>query len=273
MHLRPALAALVLGLLAPSLLAAAEGPPDPGSVPIWQQLRKHLFDHRPIYHDPTGVVRLRVPARAQDPSVVPVSISIGFEQTEERYVRTLYLIIDANPSPLGVKFSLTPLTGLAEIETRVRIEDYGWVRAIAEMSDGSLFVDQHYVKAAGGCSAPAGATGDFEAFQPRAELELRASDRHPGMTLAQLRVRHPNSSGLARDPMTRLFIPPYFVREIEVTLDGETVLRAQTDFTLSANPNIRLHFKAGEPREVRAVVVDTRDRRVEATEDLEAIAR
>jgi len=49
-------------------------------------------------------------------------------------------VIDKNPSPLGAVFTLTPDSGRADIETRIRIEDYTWVRAIAEMQDGKLYM-------------------------------------------------------------------------------------------------------------------------------------
>mgnify|MGYP002150436774 CR=1 FL=1 len=44
----------------------------------------------------------------------------------------------------------------AEIETRVRVDAYSHVRAIAEASDGQLYAVTRFVKASGGCSAPAG---------------------------------------------------------------------------------------------------------------------
>jgi len=265
--------ALALVLLATCTLARADAPPNPESVQTWQQLRTHLFGDRPIVRDATDVVRLRVPSRAQDPSVVPVSITTTLEQTEQRHIRALYLVIDANPSPLGAIFRLTPRSGRADIETRVRIEGYGWVRAIAELGDGTLFSDSHYVKAAGGCSAPSATAPDFDAFEPRAKLELLPSGQGESLILAQLMIQHPNSSGLARDQITHLLIPPYFVRQVEVTLDGEPVLRAQLDFTLSKNPNIRFHVRPDGPGELRALVLDTKDRSVEARQRIDAIAR
>ena len=58
-----------------------------------------------------------------------------------RHVSKLYLIIDANPSPIAAIFSFTPESGRADIETRVRVDDYSHVRAIAETSDGQLHHD------------------------------------------------------------------------------------------------------------------------------------
>ena len=46
-------------------------------------------------------------------------------------------------------------TGERVISTRVRIDMYSNVRAIIETSDGALHMATRFVKAAGGCSAPA----------------------------------------------------------------------------------------------------------------------
>ena len=58
-----------------------------------------------------------------------------------------------HPSPRVFHFSLD--SGTATISTRVRVDSYTNVRAIAELNDGSLHMAVQFVKAAGGCSAPA----------------------------------------------------------------------------------------------------------------------
>ncbi len=252
--------AILLGLVWPLAAPAADGPPDPATVDVWLKMRVLLFGSRPITLDRGEVVTLRVPPRAQDAAIVPVSISTHLAQTPERYVRKLYLLIDANPSPLGAMFTFTPESGRADIDTRVRVEDYTWMRAVAELSDGSLYMDQRYVKAAGGCSAPFGTAPDFDAFQPRARIKMEASVAPHEPVLAQLMIQHPNSSGLARDQMTQLFIPAYFVRTVEVTYAGQPIMTAEVDFTISENPNFRFYFVPKQAGELKATVVDTKDR-------------
>ena len=44
---------------------------------------------------------------------------------------------------------------MTEISTRVRVNNYTDVHAVAELSDGKLYMTKTYVKASGGCSAPA----------------------------------------------------------------------------------------------------------------------
>ena len=62
-------------------------------------------------------------------------------------------MIDQNPTPVVGIFEFFPESGRAEVETRVRVNDYSFVRAIAEMNDGQLYMTARFVKASGGCSA------------------------------------------------------------------------------------------------------------------------
>jgi len=237
---------------------------------FWPTVRASLFKDRAITEDTGGeIVTLHAPARAQDASVVPVSISTRIEQSAARYVSKVYLLIDQNPSPVAAIFTFTPDSGRADIETRVRVEDYTWMRAVAEMNDGSLFMSARYVKAAGGCSAPYGTAPDFNAFKPRLKLKVDASVVPGQPSLAQLMIQHPNSSGLARDQITQLYIPAYYVQRIQVSYAGRQILEAQVDFSISENPNFRFYFIPRERGELKAVVIDTKDRTIEGTVQVE----
>lgn len=257
-------------MLAPTrALAAADPAEDPEQVPIWLKVRASLFGDRPIARDDGSVLTLRVAPRAQDASTVPVSISTTLRPEDDRFVERLYLLIDQNPSPIAAVFSFTPDSGRADIETRVRVEDYTWMRAVAETSDGRLYLVSRFVKAAGGCSAPYGTAPDFDAFTPRARFKVDASVAPDQPALAQLMVQHPNASGLAKDQLTHLPIPAYYVRTIAVTYAGRPVLSAEVDFSISENPNFRFYFLPREPGELHATVVDTRERTVETSVRIE----
>jgi sulfur-oxidizing protein SoxY len=262
-HFASARMLIALALAIAPIAEAADGPPDPNQVSIWLLVRNSLFGNRAIADDAGEVVSLRAPARAQDASTVPIAISTRIEQTPERYVSKVYLIIDQNPSPVAAVFTFTPDSGRADIETRVRVEEYTWMRAVAETNDGHLFLAARYVKAAGGCSAPYGTAPDFDAFKPRLKLRLDASVAAGEPALAQLMIQHPNSSGLAQDQMTQLYIPAYYVRTINVTYAGKPIMSAEVDFSISENPNFRFYFVPREAGELKAVVVDTKEREIE----------
>lgn len=256
-------AALAAGLFL--LLPVAQAADDGSDTPIWGKVRTLLVGDRPVIEDTTGsVLEIDAPVRAEDAAVVPVSVRTK-QLPGGAYVSKVHLVIDENPSPIGGTFTFTPLAGRADIETRVRIEAYSWVRAIAETSDGKVYVARRFVKASGGCSAPAGKDTE-EALARLGKMKFKVEEGSVGQpSVAQLMISHPNSSGLAMDQMTRLFVPPHFVRRVEVTFGGEPVMTADVDFSISENPNFRFYVLPAKEGELKAVVVDSKDLRFESS--------
>jgi sulfur-oxidizing protein SoxY len=246
--------ALTLGVaLAASLGPAAAADPDAA----WGDIRAMLFADREI-QDGRGVIHLAAPQRAHDAAIVPIEIVAEIPQTPERHIRTVHLVIDQNPAPVAGVFHLSPESGRATIATRVRINEYTNVRAIAETSDGQLYMASRFVKASGGCSAPA--LKDHEQAMARlGQMKIRAlTPFQPGSpSEVQLLVSHPNYSGMQMDPLSRHWIPPHYVREIHVSYDGRAILRVDGDISLSENPSIHFSFVPEGPGELSVRVVDS----------------
>ena len=234
-------AAFALALAAAPALAAGEED-DP-----WPDLRETLFGERPIAGG-AGVVSLEAPYRAYDAAIVPVTIGAEIPQTAERYIKTLTLIVDKNPAPVAAIFNLTPEMGTATISTRIRVNEYTNVRVIAETSDGALHMAEKFVKAAGGCSAPA--LKDMAAAEARiGKMKLKQS--RPGDAEqpqeVQLLVSHPNYTGFQMNQLTRHYIPAHFVQDIKVSYGGQTLMTVEGAISLSEDPSIHFSFlpKAG----------------------------
>ena len=249
---------------APALAQLKSGE-DPEASEVWKKVRASLFEQRPIVTPAEDVLQLEAPARAEDAAVVPIAIRTRFPQSRERYVDRLWLIIDNNPSPISAIFRFTPDSGRADIETRVRVDEYTHVRAIAETNDGKLYMTTRFVKASGGCSAPPGkdqaaALATLGRMKFRVEGEV---DRNKPV-LAQLMISHPNNSGLAMDQATRQFTPSHFVRKVDVSYAGRPVMSADVDFSISENPNFRFYFVPQGAGELKAEVVDSNDLRFES---------
>ena len=243
--------------------AIADDLPDPETA-IWVKVKRSLFEDRPVQESAAGIVELEAPARAEDAAVVPIAIRTKLEQKPERYVKRIYLIVDNNPSPLAATFDLGVGSGRADIETRIRVDQYTWVRAVAELSDGTLAVDRRYVKASGGCSAASGK--DAGAMARLGRMRLAAEQgAYNEATRAQLMISHPNDSGLAMDQVTRLYPPAYFVRTLEVTYAGQPVVSAELDFSISENPYFRFYFVPAQAGELKARAVDTKGLTFETT--------
>lgn len=228
----------------------------------WSGLRQQFFGDRPITEDSQAVIELEAPMRAEDAAIVPISIKDRLPLDGARRIRTIYLIIDKNPGPVAAIFRFAPDSVRADLATRVRINEYTNVRAIAETDDGQLFMSTRYMKASGGCSAPAAKDADA-ALARLGKMKLRLhEDAPPGAPqLAQLMISHPNNSGLQKDQVTGLHIPAHFVRVISVSYAGKPVLTAETSFSLSENPSLRFYFLPREKGALQVEAVDTKDRR------------
>jgi sulfur-oxidizing protein SoxY len=231
----------------------------PADSVVWKKVYASVFENAPI-EAADHVITLDTPKRAEDAAIVPLAIHAQFPQTKGRYIDKIWLIIDNNPSPIAAVFRFTLESGRADIETRIRVEQYTYVRAIAQTNDGKLYMAANYVKASGGCSAPA----SKDAVAAKANLgrmRLRVVDAvEPGRpAIAQLMISHPNDSGLAMDQVTRSYATPHFVRSVEVRYAEKLVMSADVDFSISENPNFRFYFVPADGGELDAKVIDNQD--------------
>src|SRR3974390_54664 len=140
------------GLRVSPLIAAEAYDPWPGLV-------QDIFNNRPM-SDGSDVIAIEMPYRAEDAAIVPVTLRTRLAPGDQRRVVTITLVIDQNPAPMAAKFELGPDAQVPEISTRVRVNSYTDVHAVAELSDGKLYVTKTFVKASGGCSAPAAKDAD-----------------------------------------------------------------------------------------------------------------
>ncbi len=239
-RLRHAVAGLLVVLPMVAMPAESGGPPD---SPMWQKLHAGLFQNRPISDNGDELIELTAPKRAEDAAVVPVSIRAKILQTPTRYIKSIHLIVDDNPAPLAAVFHMTPQSGRADIETRIRVEQYTYVRAVVQTNDGALAMSKVYVKASGGCSAPASSQGPG-GDDRLGKIKLMTQEAPPlnQPVMVQLMIRHPNASGMVMDQATRLYQPPHYVRKLDVSYAGKPVMSADTDFGISENPNFRFYF-------------------------------
>lgn len=252
------LRALMCACAALWLLPATAASEPSSDTEVWQGLKATLFAGRELAES-DGVIEIEAPFRAEDAAVVPVALRAKIEQKPDYRIQRMWLIIDGNPTPVAAAFTLGEDAGRADIETRVRVEQYTWMRAVAETSDGKLHVSSRFVRASGGCSAPAGK--DFEEAMARlGKMRLKVEGEDEGRSAAAtVMVSHPNLNGMQMDQVTRHFTPAHFVRRIEVSYAGRTLLTADVDFALSENPQLRFHFAPHDGGELQARVVDSRD--------------
>ena len=88
-----------------------------------------------------GKVKLDMPVLAYNGNAVPAKITVESPMTEADHVTLIRLVSDRNPEREIAVFHLGPRAGAAEIATRVRLAGSQRVTAVAEMSDGSSWMD------------------------------------------------------------------------------------------------------------------------------------
>lgn len=86
-----------------------------------------------------GRVTLMIPPLVESGNLVVLKLSVESPMTPTDYVKAVHVIAEGNPLPNIFSAYFTPLSGTANLTTRVRLADSQRVWAIAQMSDGSFW--------------------------------------------------------------------------------------------------------------------------------------
>lgn len=257
--------------IAALLLAASLATPAPAAETVnpltdgetWEALRFDITGDAAIA-PAGGLFTVDAPYRAEDAATVPVHIV----QTDASVpIETATVVIDENPSPVAAEFSFSPAMGSLDFEMRVRVNQYSNLRVIAGTPQG-LRMDGRFVKASGGCSAPA--TKDPEAaLADIGEMKLRMfAAPEPAMSTprreAQILIHHPNYSGLQRDQVTQLFIPAHFIDHLEVWQGEERLFAMEGGISISENPSFRFFYNDNGAPTLTVRATDTEGNRFES---------
>jgi sulfur-oxidizing protein SoxY len=93
-----------------------------------------------------GKVKLELPVLADNGNSVPMKVSVESPMSEADHVKVIRLISERNPEREMAVFHFGPRSGAAEVTSRVRLAGSQTVTAIAEMSDGSQWMDSAHVQ-------------------------------------------------------------------------------------------------------------------------------
>lgn len=209
----------------------------------WQELKYDIMGDTPIL-DGTALFDVNAPERAPDAATVPITIH---QIDPSKTITKIKVVIDENPSPLAAVFTfgraMTPL----DLDIRVRVNQYSNIRVLAltEQTDHASFINGRFVKASGGCSAPA--TKDpAQALKMMGEIRVKNFRSNAQLSTlrrdAQIMIRHPNYSGLQRNQITQLFVPAHFIDWLEVRQGDELLFAMEGGISISENPVFRFRY-------------------------------
>jgi sulfur-oxidizing protein SoxY len=115
---------------------------------------KRLFGDRK-FNSADGRIKVALPAIAEDGGNVAISVDADFPVTGAPRASHIYIVSDKNRRPMLAKFSLSENSGRASVATSVRLATSTDVRAIVEMSDGTLYAVSKPVRVTiSGCDLP-----------------------------------------------------------------------------------------------------------------------
>ncbi|WP_374547560.1 quinoprotein dehydrogenase-associated SoxYZ-like carrier [Rhodoblastus sp.] len=243
-----------LCLAAPAAAQAQQDGPEADAATnedSWKSLRKQFFGARPI-GEAEGYIVLDAPTRAEEAALVPIDLLFPARGETGDRIKAVTVIVDENPVPLVTTLQRGRIDGEAfQFSTRIRVNSYSYVRAIAETESGALHMAKSFVKAAGGCSAPAGKDPE-EALAHVGKMRFR-SFAATGRDEAQVQIRHPNYSGMQMDQQTRLYTPAWYVVHVRVLQGDDLLFAMENGISLSEDPTFRFTYRAnGAPVRVEA---------------------
>ncbi|MFO7757088.1 MAG: quinoprotein dehydrogenase-associated SoxYZ-like carrier [Roseovarius sp.] len=222
---------------------------------MWDILRENVVGDAAIA-DGSAIFTVDAPYRANDAATVSVRI----EQTDpDAVIRAATLVIDENPAPVAAELTFSQAMAPLDFEMRVRVDRYSNVRVIAE-TGGGLSMAGRFVKASGGCAAPASRDPEV-ALASMGEMKIRNFPKDTQMSTlrreAQIMIRHPNYSGLQRDQVTHLFISAHFIDHMEVWQGEDLLFTMAGGISVSENPVFRFSYSDNGASALRVTATDT----------------
>lgn len=235
-----------LATLGSMLLACSNGAWAEASDKLWPVVKESFFAGKTI--EPAPFIKLEGPRRAESGAQVPITLTVDKSLTDADAIKTIYLIVDANPIKLAATYHFTPLSGKAQIATRIRMETDSFVRAIGETADGRLYMTAIEIRAAGGCGGSV--DGDETAIRAAAgkiklnvETPVKFGEANPVTIL----IKHPMFTGLQRDLASGGYKPAFYIQKVALNYNGKPIMNVDVGVAIAEDPYMHLYYVPDAP--------------------------
>jgi sulfur-oxidizing protein SoxY len=187
-------------------------------------------------------ITLDIPALSEDPTGVPVALSIDHPMQPDHHISSVELSLPGDPVPYKGTFAFTPANGRASVAFKMRSGSGGVVRATAQCSRHGGFTGTREIRVVeGGCAMPPDRIGRS---RPRnVQIRLPQTLRAGEIVEARVRVEHNTETGL-------VFVggkyvreaPEFYLKQMLVFLDERQISEFRMSSAVSPNPIIRFPF-------------------------------
>jgi desulfoferrodoxin (superoxide reductase-like protein) len=223
---------------------------------------------------------LHVPETTRNGAKVPIVVEMAHPMTLDHHVTSVQVVNGTDPIPLKGTFHFTPGNGRVHLAFQARMSGgTSEVSVTAECNrhgECSTTRTIEIPQDAGGCTGtappPADRTLREDVRDPViriAELVERGKIRRDEIVHAQVKMKHPNRTGLVlREGSFVQESEPLYLEELEVRYGGQRVSRFELTPALSDDPFITFCLLARVEGPLQVVLKNNRGRRFEATHEI-----
>jgi sulfur-oxidizing protein SoxY len=193
-------------------------------------------------------LQIEAPQKAESGSVVQVELT---SKQAAGSISSLRLLADANPTPLIASFELGKQV-LPKLVTRIKLAQSGEVIALAQQASGQFQQQRRQVIVLeDGCAGSEREEPFASSMKMRARL---MDDALLGKQITELKIiiLHPMRTGRSKNDDGQV-LPAHFMQLMQVVLNGQVIVDAQTGTGISRNPYFTFYLKEAKVGDVIAV--------------------
>lgn len=224
-------------------------------------------------------VSVRLPARTRNGHKVPIVVEMSHPMTPDHHITMLEVVNDTDPIPSKGIVHLTPASGVVYVAFQARMDEGdSQVTVTADCNRHGRWAARRSISVAengGGCSGtapPFARTAGDDLHPPEIripELVNRGEIRRGEIIHPQLKIRHPNRTGLVeRDGAFVRATEPLYMKEMEVRFGGQTVSQFEFTPALSDDPFITFALLASHEASLEVRIANNRGERFTATREI-----
>jgi sulfur-oxidizing protein SoxY len=215
--------------------------------------------------------KLEMPVIAENPTAVPVRVSVDHPMDPGHFIRAIEVVADRDPVPHKGTYRFGPGNGQAWVAFPMRSGAGGVVRASAECSRHGRFVATRELRVASDGCATMSDTGDRgRPGNPR--IRLARAPRLGEVVEVRTRIDHDSDTGLTLKGGTYVRErPEFFIKQMRVLFERALISEFQFTSALSPNPMIRFPLKVTRAGTLRVEFLNNEGRRWEAVESIRPV--
>lgn len=193
-------------------------------------------------------LQIEAPQKAENGAVVQIEIN---SQQAAGALSHLRLLADANPTPLIATFALGDRV-LPKLVTRIKLAQSGEVIVLSQQVNGQFQQQRRQVIVLeDGCGGDDREEPFASSMKMRARL-LAESPLGNNVTELKIIILHPMRTGRGKREDGQL-LPAHFMQLMQVVLNGQVIVDAQTGTGISRNPYFTFYLKEVKAGDVIAV--------------------